>query len=269
MNLHDESLASLLHGLAVHAAARKIRFEVTALEGVTAPAELVGRVREFATGLDGVLISGIIGEGELHTLEQCGVRYVVLGYVLAGESAQPHPHTVRSVTCDNLACGRAAATWLLQRGHSRIGFFCERLPRGMYTAHWLDGYRLGHDDAELTADPELLHVAGRAFAGGEPAARYYAGLASPPTAFICPDARTASSFIEAMRAMGRTIGPENMVLGGLPVVATRYGLEQYPLLSEDCEAIAEAAVDYLSRVVEGTAPMRCSVVVPFGSANFS
>ncbi len=266
-SLQDEHLSGMLHDLALHASAAKKRIEVAAIEGIPDPATCADKLLAFAKELDGLLISGKIETDVLCSLARDGIPLVVLGHLMGVDDSELGRVGLYTVACDNLSSGRQASRYLAARGHRRIAFFCETMPPAMYTSRWLDGYRLGLIDAGIAPCPELVQVAGRSFAGGEPAARAFAAMDDPPTAFVCPDVRTGASFLEAWRSLGRDAGPDSMVLGGHPGVTQRYGMEAFPLIGEDSNGMARAGLQLLEQVVAGQATPGMCVVVPCTSIN--
>ncbi len=268
MNLTDEGLAGLLHALAVHAAEQKIRMELSATPGDAQASDMLALLKEQSAEVDGLLISGICQTCSLQELADSGLKIVMLGHFYEDDESLPMPPRISSVQCDSWSMGRLATQYLISRGHRRIGFFCERAPRGMYAWKWLMGYRAALHEAGLSPEPDLVHLAGRIFAGGGDAARNFLALEEPPTAYVCTDVRTAASFLEAMRENNVAVNRDNLVIGGHQDIATRYGMEGFPLIDEDAETIAEVAMDLLDRLVDGNVVEPLGIVVPFRTYNF-
>jgi LacI family transcriptional regulator len=259
MSLKDAALAALLHRVSAHSRAQKLRLELAAMETNPSGAHL-DQLREFAAPLDGLLVYDLQDAALLDAVETCQVPYVVIGYV--GRATSPLPPHFHQVICDFASLSRCATTMLIERGHLRIGFLSERFLPGMYMANWLDGYRLALLDAHLPVAPELIQIDAPTLAGGRPAAEAFLRLAQPPTAYLCPDIRPAASFMAAMQELGHPVTPDVMVVGGSEEMARRYRLSGCPLVTEDADATAAAAIDLLLRLVAREPVHEATLVVP-------
>ncbi|OHB44053.1 MAG: hypothetical protein A2Y13_02310 [Planctomycetes bacterium GWC2_45_44] len=266
--LQDEDRVAFLHALTVVSAQNGIRLEISALEPNKNSSELEDHVLTYAKGVDGLLLSGLVEHELLNKLRTAGVPYVVLGHSIE----DPYETAVENeqlVLFDNIKMGRLATNYLLSLGHKRIGFICETIVKGLCNDLWLTGYKIAHIDKGLVPDPELIHVAGKVFAGGATAARAVHALANHPTAYVIPDARTACSFMQEMRANGIKIGPRDIVIGCVPEMEKRYDIEDYPVLIEDYDMMAKVAVRHLIELCTKPMPCRTEIAIPFVAKNFS
>lgn len=262
--LQDPFHASTLEGLSDAASRDRNRIEVCAIEDVSDLHQVTERCLAFARALDGVVLTGYVSAELLEELQTVGIPHVVMGHPMS-RPADDRWQIGQVVTTDNVAMGELATQTLVGYGHRRIGFVCERLPRGLWFDRWLRGYKLALLESGITADPAWVHVAGRAFAGGEPAAAAMAELGEPPTAFVVPDARTAGSFRAAMRARGVELGPRSLVVSGQLQFLTQFGVDDCPWIGFDVPLHTDVAVRQLRHLCVERMPCATEVIVPFAT----
>ena len=264
--LEDEVVSGCLHGLTTSAATSGDRIEITAIEDASDPHQVARRALEYAKDLDGLLLMGMVGRELLTRLEESNVPSVVLGHAMV----DPGPLKLKNtlvITSDEIAMGLLAAAKLIERGHTRIGFLCEHLIKGLAHSHWLAGYAWAHAAAKLPTEPALAHTSGGS-AAAEHAAEAFARLDAPPTAFVVPDARVAARFLEAMARRGCKVRDTDIVIGSQVHLVKRYHIEQYPLILEDLNQLAGVAVRELRLLCQqGPRPRLSELLVPFVHRN--
>lgn len=264
--LEDESLAPLVHEFAAASARQDVRLELSAIEDVRDQAAVMTHVDACARGVSGMVFCGLVDTPVLDRAAAHRIPCVVLGHFL-GESSVAGEVSVWRVCSDEVAMGRMATRRLLEQGHTRIAFVCGRLIPGLFTAGWLDGYRLALFDCGVPADPALVQVTGKAPSGGSHAARDLLRLNPPPTAFVIPNVRVAAAFAGAMRAQGHPVKPACIVASGRPDGLVRFGLDGAPLVAEDHSAMARQVLGLLQNP-EALKRGALRLVVPFRLINF-
>jgi LacI family transcriptional regulator len=264
--IEDTAKLSLLRALTLAATKLSSRMEVQAIEDVSDPRRLTDEIIRFASNLDGVVVSDMVDMTVLQGLESADVPHIILGHLMA-ELYEVSGQRGQIVTADDEGMGRLATTTLLAAGHRRIAFACERIPKGLWAANWLRGYRGALVETELPVAPELLYVAGKPFADTAPGAEVLLSLKHPPTAYIVPDARFAASLLESLKARGVTPDPQSVVVSGHEPEVERYGLSNYPWIGYDLNQVAAVAVRQLQQLCVGPMPCLCQLTVPLSSRN--
>jgi LacI family transcriptional regulator len=265
--LNDEVMTSMLHAMSIEASSLKIRLELKAIEDITSSEALKDQVVDFVRELDGVIVEGLVDSLLLNLIETSHIPYVVVGNMITQPGEIP-PIAGHFVDWNVQAMGQLAAGRLLACGHQRIGFFCEKIFRGLWNYRWLMGYHDAHWEAGISPDKSLVHISEEILVGGKPAADYFCSLENPPTAYICPDIRVAASFIDQMNRYGIRISPETLFLGGLPEIAPKYHMEAYPLIGQEVDKIGKIAIEYLLQLHENPGMSPRFLQIPFITQNF-
>jgi DNA-binding LacI/PurR family transcriptional regulator len=122
------------------------------------------------------------------------------------------PEYIYSVSTDNLHGGRLATEYLLDLGHSRIGYIAAE--RGRRTnSDRLEAYKEALQRRGIAFDPDLVvHGDGYVRGGKETMSRLLA-LPSPPTAVFCYNDLTAIGAALAVREAGLRV-PDDISLVG-------------------------------------------------------
>ena len=268
--MDDAQKLQTLRALTLSASKLHIRMEVQAIEDMRDAGHLTDQILQYARNLDGVIVSDMVDMTVLAGLESAEVPHVILGHLMA-ELHEVPGHRGQIVTADDVGMGRLATSTLLDNGHRRIAFICERIPKGLWTANWLRGYHIALAEANHAPDPKLVYVAGKAFADTAPAAQAMASLPERqrPSAYIVPDARLAAAFLKSMRERGgATVVPrESIVISGLRHEVQRFELGDYPWIGYDLDQVAAVAVRQLSQLCNSPMPCASQLTVPLISAN--
>jgi LacI family transcriptional regulator len=254
----------MFHSLGAEAARIGARIEFHASEADDMPE--IDKVLEFARGVSGLILTGIVDGNMLDALDKGKVPHVVLGYATSSPKAESEFGQI--VTSDMVAMGRIATEYLLENGHQQIGFICERMPKGLWAARWLRGHHIALSEKGVPPNPDLVHVTGLLKAGGA-AVDAMLGLKKVPTAYIIPDARVAGSFVAAMRARGITLSTDSIVISGIHSQVELYGMSQYPWIGNKIDHFAKVVVRQLRQIIQEPMPCATEVHVPFGIRNLS
>lgn len=266
--LDDDSKMVLAHALTFGASKLGVRFEMTGIEkDYDSPATL-SQILSFARNLDGLILTGLIPPSVLTELGNLKVPSILIGH-FAEEQEESIPQNCEMIAYDCIQMGKIATEYLLHRGHTRIGFVSEIIPKGMVHDRWLAGYQLALLRAGIRTQPDWLHVAGAKLVGGKPAADAMARMTSPPTAYVIPDVRIAASFISAMRDHGHHLTQDSLVIGGEREIAHAYHLESLPMLSIDMTHLANICLHRLQYLCLNGKEYPYSIAAPFMSFNFN
>lgn len=262
----SESASRWLTLLTHEAEDQGLRLELCSLTRANAVRDAAS-LKDRLAPLGAVLVLGCVSLDVIEAVRALDVPCVVLGDI---ESGLPqHQLPCHLIASDKLAMAGLATQTLIEAGHRRIGFFCASFPRGGWSDMWLTGYRLAMMRAGLDLDPRIHPVFEDVDRDevGVAAAEYMLSLSDPPTAYVIPAVRGAARFIETMRKHGVHLDPSRVIMGGQSrgpfSDRSIYGLDDYPLISEDASAMTRTAVDLVSRLVDGATPPTATILVPY------
>lgn len=193
--------------------------EIFAVDTPTRRANFVGRLRSLAFAIDGLLLVDFLAEpGEELALRESGMPVVTLGERM---------DTFSSVTIDNHAAGRLAATHLLERGHRDIGILgvdavetdaspvlVDRL-RGIETALAEAGVEHRSEHRPIRPASARRHDPGGSLtvAAGVWAMDALAALDARPTAVVCMSDELAMGAMGRAREVGLHVPDDLAVVG--------------------------------------------------------
>ena len=266
--LQDEVHTDLLNNLMMATSARNIRLEIAALEDNGDSEDIAAQVETYSRGLDGVMLMDMVDTSLLKQLYNAKVPNIVIGDILAGVNdavaVYRYAHVVRP---DDMLAGRLATGSLIAAGHKKVGFICEYMLEGLSFDRWYSGYWLAYRDTGIFPKPEWLHIAGKRFVGGKPAAKAILSLSDPPKAYVIPDVRTAESFLQEMHRGGLSLDKSDVVIGGFRRMLRKYGFEGYPNITWDMKELAEVSVDCMLRLSDRFASSGAEIVIPLSMQN--
>lgn len=117
-----------------------------------------------------------------------------------------------SIVPDEVRGGREATTFLLQKGHRRIGFVSDFDPVPAQRGR-LQGYREALASFDISFDEALMRTGPSTPAGGYDCAMQMLKLQTPPTAFFCFNDRMAMGVYDAIRKLDLRIPDDVAVVG--------------------------------------------------------
>ncbi len=152
-------------------------------------------------------------DGIIVTSSQLAASYVVLqqqlGIPIVLTNCRQY---IYSVSINNLHGGRLAVDYLLQLGHTRIGYIANR-DREQANADRMTGYRQALQQRGIAFDPALIALGDGCLEGGKTGMRQLLALNAPPTAVFCYNDMTAIGAAAALREAGLRV-PEDISLMG-------------------------------------------------------
>ncbi len=264
--LRDEVNTELLEGLTATAAAVNARIELGSVAAGCPEEDALAEAARFASRLDGVIVSGFVSPRLLASLEAAHLPHVVIGHV-TGDTVGPPPGRTQIVGYDELAMGRVATRCLLGAGHQQVAFISETAPKNLWNDRWLTGYRVAHLDHSRPIDERLVHRDMPLYAGAGPAIERLLKLKQPPTAFVVPDARVGRTAVDELKVRGVEVRPGAFVVGSWSAIAKRHGVSEMGLIQPDPYALAQVAMEHLSRLCDAPPKRALEIVVPFTTSN--
>jgi LacI family transcriptional regulator len=158
--------------------------------------------------LDGLIVMSLpISDANVHRLGTHHVQTVLIEY--------PHPH-LSSVEIDDVAGGRMATEYLIQKGHRRIAFLGDTdLPE--YAIHpvslRLTGFRQVLQGAGIPLPEEFVRLAPYTQEQTRQAAGELLSLPNPPTAIFAATDFQALGVLKAARQLGIDVPRQLAVIG--------------------------------------------------------
>ncbi|MFW6060910.1 MAG: LacI family DNA-binding transcriptional regulator, partial [Phycisphaeraceae bacterium] len=256
----EQTELPIMAQLARAAGEQQVRLEYTFTDPDLSSEENHAAAGQFVEGVDGLLLLGMVTPALIEQLRAREAPCVVLGHCMT-EPGGTLP--VSTVAFDNLAMGLAATEHLFAQGHRRIAFVCERTPRGLSHDRWLRGYRLAHAQRGLVPDPALVQITGERRSGATEPAANLACLADPPTGYIAPDDRIASSLLAALVERGVTVPPGALIYESRGPASDPPVLAEHGWVSGRFDLMAQHGLHQLERVCANPAEPPVQVLVPF------
>lgn len=259
--------AELLHAFSHVARESNARVEFISVEQGDS-ADVAREILAFARELDGVMITDLVKPDVLERIAISGTTFVVYGNVIDdGDSAVQE--VGQFICVDDLRMARESTHMLLGRGHERIGFLCEKVTPGLSHARWLSGYRLALAEAGIQIDDELIFITDEIEAGHDRAAAHFLALVKPPTAFIVPDGRIASSLLRELENQKSPFPPQNIVVECTEQSAAMFGLSQCPTCHVDLTCVAAVAIHQLLELMDRPLGFSTVTLGPFKRRNWN
>lgn len=263
--LQDEAEMIVVHALACEAPVLGAQLQISGIENEYPIDNVIHEVTKFAGPLDGLMLNGMAPPELLQQMNKLQIPCIMMGH-LSVEQERMLPEKCEQIVFDSIEMGRIATDHLLQR-HQRVGFISEEIPSGMVHDRFLGGYQIAYARAGRLPDPRWMFVAGHKFADGRLAADAILSLDERPTAYVIPDVRIASNFIQAMRNRGHSISPTDVVISGSRLIAQKYHMEEYPMLAVDMAYLATTSIHRLQTLCRSSKYHKCSVNVPYTTHN--
>lgn len=172
-----------------------------------------------------------------------GVHFVLIDQDLESVDAS-------FVGTDDVAGGREATQYLIDKGHRRIAHL------GAYHhtvtgRRRLEGYRKALEESGIGFDPSLVFGRSYALADIAPAIDELLGLKELPTAVFCANDLKAAELYKACWERGLRIPEDISVVGFCGFSFGQYLTPPLTTMVQQTDALAKAAVDFLFDVVEG------------------
>jgi LacI family transcriptional regulator len=195
--------------------------------------------------LDGLIIMSLaIEQRDAHRLRDNGIETVLI---------ESWHSQLNSICIDDVRGGMLAAEYLVDRGHTRIGFLGDIEPPERYVIHpvksRLAGFRRALEEAGLPLPRRYVVRASYTQAGGQQAARALLALPRPPTAIFAASDIQAVSVLKVARQAQLKI-PEDLAVVGFDDIDLAEFMDLTTIRQNLDESGRLAAEILLSRMAE-------------------
>ncbi len=243
--------AEILKGVGL--ALRDSRFDLLAYSG-SKHGESEGWERRSLSRLSGTLIDAAI---------------IVTPTVVGASSEIPivaiDPHTGRAdlptVESDSLEGARMATRYLVELGHTRIGFLAGR-PDLRSAVLRESGYRLALNEAGITYDPDLTRVGMYHPHTARDAALSLLRIPQPPTAIFAANDLSAIAILEVARQVGLDVPRDLSVIGFDDVPEASQFSTPLSTIRQPMRRLGAEAARMLVLLLNGDTPAATHLVLP-------
>jgi LacI family transcriptional regulator len=200
--------------------------------------------------VDGVaMVVFHLSSQELLALGELGLGVALL----AGGRAHAMSCGLDSVYVDTTAASRRAVSYLIERGHTRIGMIAglhDTPPRAMR----IEGYRHALAEAGLPLDTALIRDGDFSEQSGYQAAQELLALAALPTAIFASNDLMAVGALRALREAGLRVPQDLALVGFDDIPAARLLSPPLTTVTQFEERLGRRLAELLLERLEGRAP---------------
>jgi LacI family transcriptional regulator len=242
--------AEILKG--VGQALRDSRYDLLAYSGSHGAAE--GWERRSLSRLSGTLIDGAIMVTP--TVINAGTEVPVV-------AIDPHtgPADLPTVECDSFGGALQATRYLIELGHSRIGFIAGR--RDLRSSIARDaGYRKALTDAGLPVDPELVGSGSYRQDAVRIAALDMLGHPDRPTAIFAANDISAIEIVKVAAELGLDVPHDLSVIGFDDVPEASKAVPALSTVRQPMQTLGAEAVRLLLSLMRGESPETTHLTLP-------
>jgi LacI family transcriptional regulator len=153
-----------------------------------------------------------------------------------------------SLYVDNVAAARTATTYLIERGHTRIGMIAGLMgPRAMR----VDGYRQALEHHKIPIDEALIRDTGFTEQGGYEGMQELLGLSSAPTAVFAANDLMAMGALVAAREAGLRVPSDIAIVGFDDIPVAKLVNPPLTTIAQFAEQIGKRAAEMLVERLSG------------------
>lgn len=235
-------LSELLVGLLRVASNAPVQLTIDYWENMNADAERKA-ARSLASRVDGVILPPPLCESAAAVGELVKARIPVVA-IASGRQGD----NISCVRIDDFHAGREMAEYLIQHGHTRIGFICGREDLSA-SARRYDGFVTALHEAGLEVDPELVQHGNYTYRSGLAAAELLLSHAEPPTAIFASNDDMGAAAISVAHRRGLDVPRDLSVVGFDDTSAATTVWPELTTIHQPIAAMADAAIDILLRTI--------------------
>ncbi|MCL2633832.1 MAG: LacI family DNA-binding transcriptional regulator [Oscillospiraceae bacterium] len=159
-----------------------------------------------------------------------------------------------TVTIDNVRAGRDAVSYLIRKGHKRIGLISTEI-RSQSSVDREQGYINALKENGIPVESEYIYYGGYDHESGVKGSAYFLGLKFPPTAVFCISDTVAIGAMSAAMACGVKVGKEMMFFGFDNITFSRVFKPHLSTVEQPCILQGKTVVEKLVRNIKTEDPL--------------
>jgi len=202
--------------------------------------------------VDGIIIiASVVGSVYVPVLAEMKIPIVLVNSQHPGEFAY-------SISISDFESSRAATRFLIQLGHSKIGFIANRYgARG--NANRQEGYRQALEDAKIALRPEFVFLGDGKPEGGFQSLQHFLSLPERVTALVCFNDLTAIGVLNAAYRQKISLPDELSVIGFDDLMIASYTVPPLTTVRQPKLEMGRKATELLFNLLAGSTMERSSV----------
>lgn len=165
-----------------------------------------------------------------------------------------------SVSFDNRLAARQAMTFLLERGHRRIGLICGRTEVNDRARERRETYESMLETHGLRLDPELIHECDFEFEAGRQAMQKMLSSSAPPTAIFCANDIQAIGALTECRAAGVRVPEDASIIGFDDLPITTFVEPQLTTINVPAAEMGRLAAETVIRHLTQSTPLESAIL---------
>jgi len=235
-------LRELLVGLLQAASSSALQLAVEYWDSLDADAERKA-ARALAGRVDGVILPPPLCESQIAVTElvKAGIPVVAIA---SGHLSDD----ISCVRIDDFHAGKEMATYLIQQGHTRIGFIRGRRDLSASTRRY-DGFVTALNEAGLKVEPSLVLQGDYTYRSGLSAAEKLLSHRRPPTAIFASNDDMAAAVVSVAHRRGMEVPRDLSVVGFDDTSAATTLWPELTTIPQPITAMANAAIEILLRSI--------------------
>lgn len=168
---------------------------------------------------------------------------------------------VLTVTIDNVKAGKDAVSYLIGKGHRRIGLISTET-RSLSSVDREKGYRLALEEHGIPYDEELVYLGSYETESGTTGCKYLLGLDDPPTAIFAISDMIAIGAMNYAISKGVNIGKDVIFFGFDNIAYSHIFVPHLSTVEQPCYAQGKLVIEKLIENMKSDIPDKSIYMLP-------
>lgn len=168
---------------------------------------------------------------------------------------------VLTVTIDNVKAGKDAVSYLIGKGHRRIGLISTET-RSQSSVDREKGYRLALEEHGIPYDEELVYLGSYETESGTTGCKYLLGLDDPPTAIFAISDMIAIGAMNYAISKGVNIGKDVIFFGFDNIAYSHIFVPHLSTVEQPCYAQGKLVIEKLIENMKSEIPDKSIYMLP-------
>ncbi len=168
---------------------------------------------------------------------------------------------VLTVTIDNVKAGKDAVSYLIGKGHRRIGLISTET-RSQSSVDREKGYRLALEEHGIPYDEELVYLGSYETESGTTGCKYLLGLDDPPTAIFAISDMIAIGAMNYAISKGVNIGKDIIFFGFDNIAYSHIFVPHLSTVEQPCYAQGKLVIEKLIENMKSEIPDKSIYMLP-------